>query len=114
MTDTYRHLAVWKDSVAFAAEVYQVTKQFPKEELFGMVSQLRRAAVSVPANIAEGAGRKSRGDFARFVDIALGSLNEVETLLEIARQIGYIDDSRHTVLMEKTSSLGKSTGGLRK
>ncbi len=114
MSDTYKHLTVWKDSVTFATEIYSATREFPQSELFGLTSQLRRAAVSVAANLAEGAGRNSKKDFARFVDIALGSLNEVETLLKIAENIGYLSSSVYSGLFDSTQSIGKALGGLRK
>lgn len=80
----FKDLVVWKESVLLAQVLYRFTASFPSEERFGLISQLRRAAVSVPSNIAEGSVRSSPRDFARFVEIALGSLAEIETQLEIA------------------------------
>jgi four helix bundle protein len=78
---SYRDLEVWQFSMQLAKEIYSITREFPKEELYGLTSQNRRASVSVPANIAEGYGRDNAGDYARFLQIAQGSLKEVETLL---------------------------------
>lgn len=80
----FRNLSVWSEAVAMARAIYRLTAEFPPEEKFGLTSQMRRAAVFVPSNIAEGSVRRSRRDFCRFVEIALGSLAEIETQLEIA------------------------------
>ena len=80
----FRDLEVWKESVALARDIYRLTSSFPADERFGLASQLRRAAVSVPSNIAEGSVRRSRRQFRHYVEIALGSLAEIETQLEIA------------------------------
>ena len=84
----YRDLDVWQVARGLAIAVYQVTQSFPKEEQFGLVSQMRRGAVSVAANIAEGNGRFHRNDYARFVSIARGSVTELECLLDIAGELG--------------------------
>ncbi len=80
----FRDLSVWAEGIALARSIYRLTAAFPAEEKFGLTAQLRRAAVSVPSNIAEGSVRHSRRDFCRFIEIALGSLAEIETQLEIA------------------------------
>ncbi len=77
---THKDLDLWKDGIKFVQDVYTVTSHFPKEELFGLVSQLRRASVSVPTNISEGAGRSGPRELLRFLQIAMGSLSEIETL----------------------------------
>ena len=87
---SYRDLKVWQKAMDLAQAVFDVTKSFPKDELYGLVSQLRRAAVSVPSNLAEGSSRRSRGEFVRFINIASGSLSEVETQLLLATRFGYI------------------------
>ncbi len=94
---SYRDLSAWQKGMDLLVEIYQLTKLFPKDEQFGLTSQLRRAAVSVPANIAEGYGRWNRGDFRRFISISRGSLAEVETHLEIAIRLEYLtqDQVRH-------------------
>jgi len=88
---THRDLEVWTKSIELSVAIYQLTRSFPVEERFGLASQLRRASVSVPSNIAEGAGRGSRGEFLRFIAIARGSLAELQTQLEIARRCGLCD-----------------------
>lgn len=87
----FREYVIWKDSIALVKLIYQHTKHFPKEEVYGLSSQVQRASVSIPSNIAEGASRKSEKDFARFLEIALGSAFEVETQLIIARELDFID-----------------------
>jgi len=89
----HKDLDAWKRSMDLVEMVYKVTKTFPKEELYGLANQLRRAAVSVPSNIAEGAARGSKKEFIQFLHIALGSLSEVETQLIIANRLGYVNDT---------------------
>lgn len=86
---SYRELRVWQKAIDLVEQVYRLTAGFPTEEKFGLVSQMRRAAVSVPANIAEGYGRSHRGDYLRSLSIARGSLLELETHLTIAVRLGY-------------------------
>lgn len=86
----HRSLVAWQRAMELVTEVYRVTGTFPKHELYGLVSQLRRAAVSVPSNLAEGYGRNSRNEFHHFIGQARGSLAEVETQIEIARNLGYV------------------------
>lgn len=86
----FRELIVWKDAKALAVAVYELTKRLPSEERFGLTSQLRRAAVSVSTNIAEGTGRAGDKELIRFLQIARGSSREVESLLEIATELGYL------------------------
>jgi four helix bundle protein len=90
---TYRTLAAWQRSVELAIAVYDVTKRFPTDERFGLTQQLRRAAVSVPSNVAEGRGRGTRRDYRRFVLQARGSIFELETELHIAHELGYCDSA---------------------
>ena len=89
----YKQLTVWQNAVELSVLVYQITKEFPAEEKFGLVSQIRRAAVSVASNIAEGAGRNSDGEFVQFLGIATGSLNELETQVIIANKLGFISEN---------------------
>ena len=90
---TFRELEVWKLAMDLAAECYQVTKTFPKDELFGMTSQIRRAAASIPANIAEGQGRSHTREFLNFLSIARGTLMEVQTHLLLARRVGLLKEA---------------------
>ncbi|MDD5765842.1 MAG: four helix bundle protein [Candidatus Marinimicrobia bacterium] len=89
---SHKDLEVWMKSIALVSEVYTLTRDFPKEELFGITSQIRRAVISIPTNIAEGAGRNSKKEFIQFLFISLGSLSELETLLIIANNLKFIDD----------------------
>lgn len=86
----FKELLVWQKSVAFVTEIYVITENFPKSEMFGLSSQLRRAAVSVPSNIAEGNSRRSSPDYTQFLKISRGSCAEIETQLLIAKNLGFI------------------------
>ena len=86
----YRELIVWQDGIKLAKAVYKLTEKFPRQEVYALADQVRRAAVSVPSNIAEGQARRSPGDFRRFLHIALGSLAEVDTQLILAQEFGYL------------------------
>ena len=88
----YQELEVWKNSIELVKTIYQITEKFPQKEQFGLISQIRRAVISIPSNIAEGSARYSNKDTARFADIAIGSLAEVETQLIIAKELNYISD----------------------
>ncbi|WP_224485385.1 four helix bundle protein [Robertkochia aurantiaca] len=89
----HNELHVWKQSMALVTKVYRMTKLFPEDEKFSLVSQINRAVVSIPANIAEGAGRSSTKEYLRFLDIATGSASELETLLLLAEQLNYATTS---------------------
>ena len=89
----YRELIVWQKAMDLVEAIYRTTARFPKEELYGLTSQIRRAAVSIPSNIAEGQARNTTRDFLHFLAIAYGSLKEVETQVLIAERLGYIDES---------------------
>ena len=91
----FRSLKVWEKGHQFTLAVYKTTKSFPKEELFGLTSQIRRSSASIPANIAEGCGRGSDSDFGRFLQIAMGSASEVEYHLVLSRDLGYLQPSDH-------------------
>jgi len=95
MTQTFRDLIAWQQAKALARQVYEVTRLFPDEERFGLVIQLRRAAVSIPSNIAEGRGRGTKKDFAHFLMQARGSLYEVETQIELANELHCINEFDH-------------------
>ena len=95
---SYERLAAWKLSYAMALQIYNATDGFPRDERYGLTSQLRRAAFSVAANIAEGCAKRGRREFARYLDIAVGSVTEVEVGLRLARDRGYIDHEQwHTL-----------------
>jgi four helix bundle protein len=89
---SHKDLKVWQESMDLVIQIYKLAENFPKHEIYGLSSQIRRAAVSIPSNIAEGAGRSGEKEFIRFLYIALGSLSEVETQLEIAFRLDYIKD----------------------
>jgi four helix bundle protein len=89
---SHKDLLVWQKSVDMVTRIYTETKRWPKEELYGLTSQIRRAAVSIPSNIAEGAGRSGQKEFSRFLSIALGSLAEVETQIVIAARLGFLQE----------------------
>ncbi len=108
----HRDLIVWQKSMQFVTHVYQSTRRFPKEEMFGLC-QTRRAAVSIPSNLAEGHGRSSTGEFHQFIGIARGSLLEVETQLEIARNLGYINPRTFSALSKESAEIGRMLTGLR-
>jgi four helix bundle protein len=90
MGQTYRDLVVWQKAMELVTEIYKATERFPKEEIYGLTSQLRRAAISVPSNIAEGQGRLTKKEFHHFLGYARGSLLEMETQLLIAQNLGYL------------------------
>ena len=94
MLKSHKDLEVWKVSVEFVTDLYRLTNSFPKSELFSLTNQIRRAAISIPSNIAEGAGRKNTKEFIQFLYIALGSLSELETQLLIAKNIDYLTDDQ--------------------
>jgi len=91
MSSSYRNLVVWQKSMELTKQIYLITKHFPKEETYGLTSQIRRCAVSIPSNIAEGKGRGGDKEFVRFLQISLGSLYELQTQLELAFSFNYID-----------------------
>jgi len=98
---TYRELLVWQKAKALALHVYQSTEEFPRNETYGLTSQLRRAAVSVSSNIAEGQGRLTAGEFSHFLGLARGSLLELETQLDIALDLAYLDPKQQQTLAQE-------------
>ena len=110
--ESYRDLVVWQKAIGLVTEIYRATQRFPNDELFGLTSQLRRAAVSIPSNIAEGRGRSSLGEFRLFLGNAMGSLAEVETQLFIARNLHYIDEATAAGLLDLSSEIGRVLNGL--
>ena len=108
---SYKQLAAWQKSVQLVVEVYQVTRKFPDEERYGLTSQLRRSAVSIPSNIAEGHGRATRGEYIQFLH-ARGSLFELETQLAIAAQIGYLSPESEDQLTGCAAEVARILNGL--
>jgi four helix bundle protein len=108
----HEKLEAWSQAINFVVDVYKSTETFPKEEKFGLTSQIRRAAVSVPANIAEGAGRRSDKEFAHFLSNAQGSASELETELIIAHRLGYLNENTFSELNNSLSRIGRLITGL--
>jgi four helix bundle protein len=109
----YQDLEVWKKAIDLAVVCYRLTAAIPAHEIYGMASQIRRSATSVPANIAEGRGRRSTRDFIRFLDIAYGSLMELETQILLANQLDYMDSRTTDELLMRSAEIGKMLNGLR-
>lgn len=103
---SYRELIVWQKAYLLVLEIYRITKEYPKSETFGLAQQMRRAAVSIPSNIAEGYGRKHKTDYHRFLSIAYGSLSELETQYLLSIDLGYITQN------EIIETLLKEVGGM--
>lgn len=102
ITKTHKDLLVWQKSMDLSVLVYKTTNTFPKEELYGITSQMRRASVSIPSNIAEGYGRFSDKEFVRFLFISLGSASELETQIDLSLRLGFISEDNHNALNNLT------------
>ena len=111
---SYRDLLVWQQGMGLAEACYRLSKSFPREEMVGMTTQIRRAAVSVPANIAEGYGRESRKEYIRVLGIAQGSLKELETHLLLAVRVGLSQEGSIQPLLQQAESIGKMLRSLRR
>jgi four helix bundle protein len=109
---SYKDLVAWQKSMELVTAVYRASQEFPKEEIFGLVSQIRRSAVSVPSNIAEGHARTSRKEFQYFLSNARGALAELETQLTIAHQLAYIDETGINQLLDRSGEVGRILNGL--
>lgn len=105
--ESYRDLDVWNNSMELAVRLYQLTKSFPKEELFGMTSQIRRAAASLPANIAEGWGRGTTGEYIQFLRVAQGSLRGLETHLLLSERVGLLTPEQIQPLLDRCQVIGR-------
>jgi four helix bundle protein len=114
MIKNYRDLVAWQKALDLAEAVYRETRPFPHEEKYGLTAQMRRAAVSVPSNIAEGQGRRSDRPFSLHLSIAHGSLRELETQVLLSGRLGYLSESRVSELLEATSEVGRLVTGLDK
>lgn len=112
MSSSFRDLRVWHEAMKLSVDIYRLTAGFPKYEIYGLAQQMRRAAVSVPSNIAEGKGRHSNRDFARFLYNARGSLLELETQIMIARELQYLSVQQGEELQDRATKVGRSLTGL--
>ena len=110
----YKQLIVWQKAMKLVIHVYKVTTNFPKNEQYGLVSQLRRSAVSIPSNIAEGHGRTSDKEIVRFLDIARGSIYELDTQLEISRQLNYLNQEEYRSIFNLLDEISRMLSGLRR
>ena len=109
---TYRDFIIWQKAMDLVTDVYLKTNGFPKEEQYGLLSQIRRSAVSVSSNFAEGFGRKGNNEFIRFLRIAVGSLYECQTQLEIVKNIGFLNEDDFAILYEKSKEIEAMIRGL--
>ncbi|MFC1465298.1 MAG: four helix bundle protein [Candidatus Brachytrichaceae bacterium NZ_4S206] len=109
---SYRDLSVWQKAMDLVVECYRTTEHFPKSEAYGLASQLQRAAISVPANIAEGHGRQHTAEYKHHLSVAYGSLMELETHIQIATRLGYCDADKSHELLEQTGEIGRMLNGL--
>ncbi|HXT62429.1 MAG TPA: four helix bundle protein [Pyrinomonadaceae bacterium] len=112
MLKSYRELLVWQKAIELTVLVYRLTEVFPKREVYGLAAQLRRAAVSIPSNIAEGYGRGSRKEYLQFLSIAQGSLKELETQIILAQRLTYSTQSQAERILSEAETVGKMLGGL--
>ncbi len=110
--NTHKDLVLYQKSVVFVSNIYKMTQTVPVEERFGLVSQLRRASVSVPTNIAEGSGRNSKKELIQFLYISLASISEIETLMQISRNLAYVDEILYNSLNKDLTELRKMTSSL--
>ena len=108
----YRELIAWQKAMDLVELVYRATDGFPRKEVYGLTSQMRRAVVSVPCNIAEGQARSTTRDFLNFLSIATGSLKEVETQVLISQRLGYLDEPQTSRLLDLTTEVGRVVSGL--
>jgi four helix bundle protein len=111
---SYRDLIAWQKGVDLAVEIYKATRTFPREEVYGLTSQVRRAAVSVPSNLAEGQGRRTKGEFAHFTGFSMGSLQEIETQLIIAGRLGYMQETAVDGILAASDEVARLIRGLQK
>jgi four helix bundle protein len=108
----YQELIVWQRAMDLVEEVYRISRGFPREEVYGLTSQIRRASVSIPSNIAEGQGRRTTPDFVKHLSIAYGSLREVETQALIAHRLAYVPELALNKLLERAGEVGRLLNGL--
>ena len=110
----YKKLKVWQKAMSLVIHVYKATKNFPKHEQYGLISQMRRSVVSIPSNIAEGHGRNTDKEIVRYLDIARGSIYELDTQIEISRQLNYINPKEFNIIFGLLDETSRMLSGLRK
>ena len=111
---TYRDLDIWKKGIGLVKDVYKLTEKFPKQEMYGLVSQMRRAAVSIPSNIAEGFRRYHNKEYKQFLYVSSGSCAELETQITIAKELKYIQENEEAILLERLDHIGRMISSLLK
>lgn len=109
---SFKDLEVWQIARSLVVSIYQLTKTFPKEEIYGLTSQIRRAAISIPSNIAEGRGKRTTGDFIRFLNVAYGSSAELETQLLISQDLDYVDETTLIPILNRLHQINRMLNGL--
>ncbi|MFD2561600.1 four helix bundle protein [Aquimarina rubra] len=102
---TFKDLLIWQKSIELVTQIYSETKDFPAEEQYGLTSQIRRASISIPSNIAEGYGRSGKNDYLRFLNIAMSSLFELQTQLEISKNLNFLNKEKFEVIFENTREI---------
>ena len=112
MDKPHKRLEVWRQSMDLTINIYRTTEKFPSQELYGLTNQLRRAAVSIPSNIAEGAARQTKKEFTNFLHIAQGSLSELDTQLDLARRLEYLKDNARNTFDTQMAQIDKMLTGL--
>lgn len=112
VVQSYRDLEIWQKSMELVTRIYTLSQKFPREEIYGLTSQIRRSAVSIPSNIAEGRGKRSTKDFLRFLNIAYGSLAELETQLLISQNLGFVEGQEVERLLDDASRIGRMMNGM--
>ena len=109
---SFRDLNIWQKGIDLVKDIYKETQNFPRQEIYGLTNQIRRAAISIPSNIAEGHIRQHRAEFRQFLSVALGSLVELETQIVISRELNYISTEKSLNVIDQMGSLGKMIRGL--
>src|SRR5262245_53778948 len=112
MEKPHKKLDAWKLSMDLVIDVYQTTNKFPRQEMYGLIDQIRRAMVSIPSNIAEGSARQTQKEFTQYLHMAQGSLSELDTQLELAKRLGYLDNETWRVLDQQMERIDKTISGL--
>lgn len=108
----HKNLDVWKKSIKFVTMLYEIVKELPKDEVYGLNSQIKRSAISISSNIAEWAARQGNKEFKRFLYIARGSLGELDTQLEIAKRLNFLQEDKFEIMQQKLNEIGKMLNGL--